>query len=40
MTLNFLDDVLLLDLALEAPQGILEGLALLNPNFCHLGYTT
>jgi|tagenome__1003787_1003787.scaffolds.fasta_scaffold20913749_2 hypothetical protein len=34
MTLNFLDNVLLLDFPLEAPQGVLEGLALLNSNFC------
>jgi len=40
MTLNFLDNVLLLDFALKAPQGIFEGLSLLEPNFCHPGYTT
>jgi hypothetical protein len=30
----------LLDFALEAPQGIFEGLALLNPYFGQTGYTT
>ena len=40
MQLNFPDNVLLLNLALEAPQGIFEGLALLNPNFRQNEYTT
>ncbi len=34
VTLNFLDDVLLLDLSLEATQRVLEGLAFLHTNFC------
>ena len=34
MTLNLLDDVLLLDFALEPTQGIFEGLSLLDPDFC------
>src|SRR6185436_4535227 len=33
--LGFLDDVLLENLALEAPQRALEGLAFLNSNFRH-----
>ena len=33
--LDFLDDVLGLDLALEAAKSIFQRLALLNYNFCH-----
>ena len=40
MTLNFLDNVLLLDLALKAPQGVLKGFSLLNSDFGQTGYTT
>ncbi len=39
MTLYFLDDVLLLDLALETSQGILYRFALLNANFRQTGNT-
>ena len=39
VTLDLLDDVLLLDLALETPQGVLKRLALLNANFCQTGNT-
>src|SRR5579871_5429711 len=35
VTLYFLDDVLLLDFPLEAPQSILEGFTLLKSNFSH-----
>jgi hypothetical protein len=31
----FLDDVLRLDLAFKAPERVLQGLTLLNDNFCH-----
>ena len=34
VTLDLLDDVFLLNLALEAAQGVLKGLAFLEPNFC------
>jgi hypothetical protein len=34
MTLHFLDDVLCLDLALEAAQGILKRFTFLNTYFC------
>jgi hypothetical protein len=34
VTPNLLDDVFLLDLALEATKGILQRLALLQSNFC------
>ena len=34
MTLDFLDNVFLLHLALESPQSILEGFSLLKPYFC------
>ncbi len=34
MTLDFLDNVFGLHLALKAPQGILKGFALLNSNLC------
>lgn len=39
MTLDLLDDVLLLDFALEPTQGIFEGLSLLDPDFCQTEYT-
>ncbi len=39
VTLDLLDDVFLLHLALEATQRILEGLALLESYFCQLNYT-
>ena len=39
VTLDLLDDVFLLHLALKATQRILEGLALLESNFCQLNYT-
>ena len=39
MTLHFLNDVLLLDFTLEAPQGVLEGFTLLNANFRQTGNT-
>src|SRR3569833_1801454 len=35
VTLHFLNDVLLLDLAFEAAKSVLEGFALLNFDFCH-----
>jgi hypothetical protein len=35
VTLYFFDDVLGLNLALEPTQGILDGLTLLQSNFCH-----
>jgi hypothetical protein len=35
MLLHFLNDVFLLDLPLETPQGILDGLTVLNANFGH-----
>lgn len=40
MTLNFLNDVFLLYLALEAAERILERLAVLYANFCQWGYTS
>jgi hypothetical protein len=40
VTLDFLDDVFRLHLALEAPQGILEGFALLYSNLCQEKYTS
>jgi hypothetical protein len=39
VTLDLLDDVFLLNLALEAAQCVLEGLALLEPNFCQTNNT-
>jgi hypothetical protein len=39
VTLDLLDDVFLLHLALEATQRIFEGFALLKSNFCQLNYT-
>jgi hypothetical protein len=33
VTLHFLDDVLLLDLSLETPQGVLQRFTFLNANF-------
>jgi hypothetical protein len=39
VTLDLLDDVFLLHLALEATQCVLEGLALLKSDFCQLNYT-
>ena len=35
VTLYFLNDVFGLNLALEAAQGVFQGLALLQSNFCH-----
>lgn len=35
MTLHFLDDVILLHLALEAAEGVFHAFALLQPNFSH-----
>jgi hypothetical protein len=35
VTLHFLNDVFGLNLALETAQGVLQGLALLQSNFCH-----
>jgi hypothetical protein len=40
MTLDFLDDVFGLHLALEAPQGILKGFAFLYSNLCQEKYTS
>ena len=40
VTLNFLDDVFSLHLALEAPQGILKGFAFLYSNLCQEKYTS
>src|ERR1700692_3223937 len=40
VTLDFLDYVFSLHLALEAPQGILEGFALLYSNLCQEKYTS
>jgi hypothetical protein len=37
--LDLLDDVLRLNLALESPEGILQGFALLNYDFCHAYFT-
>src|SRR5947209_10912492 len=39
MTFHFLDDVFLLNLTLEATQGVFQRLALLNPNFGQNEYT-
>jgi len=39
MTLDLLDDVLLLDFALEPTQGIFEGLSLLDSDFCQTEHT-
>ena len=40
MTLDFLDNVFGLHLALEAPQGILKGFAFLYSNLCQEKYTS
>gem|GEM_PF-4848245 len=40
VTLDFLDDVFGLHLALKAPQGILKGFAFLNSNLCQKKYTS
>ena len=40
VTLNFLDDVFGLHLALKAPQGILKGFAFLYSNLCQEKYTS
>ena len=40
VTLDFLDNVFSLHLALEAPQGILKGFALLYSNLCQEKYTS
>jgi hypothetical protein len=40
VTLDFLDDVFGLHLALEAPQGVLKGFALLYSNLCQEKYTS
>ena len=40
MTLHFLDNVLLLDLTLEAAKGVLESLALLKFYFCQTKNTS
>jgi hypothetical protein len=40
VTLDFLDDVLLLYLALEAAERIFQRLAFLDANFCQKGYTS
>jgi hypothetical protein len=37
--LDLLDDVLRLNFALESPEGIFQGLTLLNDNFCHAYFT-
>jgi len=37
--LDLLNDVLRLHLALESPEGILQGFTLLNDNFCHAYFT-
>jgi len=39
MSLDFLDNVFLLYLPLEAAQGIFEGFPLLQSDFCQLNYT-
>jgi hypothetical protein len=39
MSLDFLNDVFLLYLPLKAAQGVLEGLSLLQSDFCQLNYT-
>jgi hypothetical protein len=40
VTLDFLDDVFRLHLALEAPQRVLKGFALLYSNLCQEKYTS
>jgi len=40
VTLDFLDNVFSLHLALEAPQGILKGFAFLYSNLCQEKYTS
>lgn len=35
MTLDILDDVLLLHLSLEAPEGAFQGLTIMNEDVCH-----
>jgi hypothetical protein len=40
VTLDFLDDVFGLHLALETAQSILKGFAFLNTNFCQVKYTS
>ena len=40
VTLDFLDNVFRLHLALEAPQGILKGFAFLYSNLCQEKYTS
>jgi hypothetical protein len=40
VTLDFLDNVFSLHLALEAPQGILKGFAFLYSNLCQKKYTS
>ncbi len=40
VTLDFLDDVFSLHLALKAPQGILKGFAFLYSNLCQEKYTS
>ncbi len=40
VTLDFLDNVFCLHLALEAPQGILKGFAFLYSNLCQEKYTS
>ena len=40
VTLNFLDDVFRLHLALEAPQCVLKGFAFLYSNLCQEKYTS
>jgi hypothetical protein len=40
VTLDFLDDVFGLHLALKAPQGILKGFAFLYSNLCQEKYTS
>ena len=40
MTLDFLDDVFRLNLALKTTKSILEGFAFLNSNFCQVVYTS
>ncbi len=39
MPLDLLNDVLLLDLALESPQGVLQRFTFLDTNFCQTRYT-
>jgi hypothetical protein len=40
VTLDFLDNVFCLHLALKAPQGILKGFAFLYSNLCQEKYTS